>query len=625
MNIQASGIFSLFSGAEGLDKLQSQLSLDPALSEEFASALVNQIKQIQQLQTSPGAAEQGAFDFSQLQDIAAFFGKQLPNSKIGTGSDIDLDGTLQSLSAVLANLEIDAKSASDKKNISPLTPVILQDDIEADDTTIAAVDLLKESVLDEVDNDVLLAATRWMQDGGAEMTANEGGALGKATAEALLNSNEQGQENDFELPVAVVEKLPELMKAFYQNVIQKDGASVEHSSEISASVQTALEQEGQAADNLPVLDELHALAAAQWRQINQTREQVNIDSSEWKTAADAGQSTLEKTAAQLNMLEAQKKPPELPPEQVKQMFRQMINQLPDQVSKELFEQYASQASVDELKQVVGEIIKPLPEKTLKQLVAQLPLEESANREPPVLNNFAPKAKVETEPENIGQTKTLLANAEDALLNFDKKTLDGDLNPLKMATDAPVEKIGAKSGTELPIPTNQLQASEPKSVQAKAEVLAMTKHFASPQWSQELSERVIWMHKQELPTAQLNLNPKHLGPVSIRVEVNQDQTNVNFSAQHAVVKEAIEAAIPRLKEMFSAQQLTLVEVNVSQHQSEQKSSQNPFLGQGEGRSSGQQAHGELNEQESQAQTATAIIDEIEAGRAISGQGILSIFA
>jgi flagellar hook-length control protein FliK len=158
---------------------------------------------------------------------------------------------------------------------------------------------------------------------------------------------------------------------------------------------------------------------------------------------------------------------------------------------------------------------------------------------------------------------------------------------------------------------------------KAEIPPMTKHFAHPEWNKEIGERVIWMHKQEIPSAELRLNPRHLGPVTIKIDMTQEQASISFIAQHAAVKDAIEAAIPRLREMFSAQQLNLADVNVTQDDSSQKHSRG-FDQMGNGSGKGGNNAGEMPENEVHDH-AMDIVEEIEAGRAIASNGILSIFA
>lgn len=83
------------------------------------------------------------------------------------------------------------------------------------------------------------------------------------------------------------------------------------------------------------------------------------------------------------------------------------------------------------------------------------------------------------------------------------------------------------------------------------------------WGESLGHRVLWMVKQERQVAELQLNPPHLGPLELRVTVDRDEASVAFSTQHAMVRDALEAALPRLREMLGASGLTLGEVNISQ--------------------------------------------------------------
>ncbi len=152
--------------------------------------------------------------------------------------------------------------------------------------------------------------------------------------------------------------------------------------------------------------------------------------------------------------------------------------------------------------------------------------------------------------------------------------------------------------------------------------AMFKHLTDPAWNKELGEKLIWMHKQAIPSAELRLNPEHLGPVVIKIDVSQDQASVAFTTQHAAVKEAIEAAIPRLREMFSGQQLNLADVNVSQQQSGQRQAASDFFQMGGDRDGNSAA--DLDADENGSETRN-LVDEIEAGRAIASNGLLSIFA
>ncbi|MBI5462681.1 MAG: flagellar hook-length control protein FliK [Gammaproteobacteria bacterium] len=86
----------------------------------------------------------------------------------------------------------------------------------------------------------------------------------------------------------------------------------------------------------------------------------------------------------------------------------------------------------------------------------------------------------------------------------------------------------------------------------------------PGWDQALGERMMWVVNNKFQGVELKLNPAHLGPIEVRVQMHNDQAQVSFVAQHAPVREALEAALPRLREMFGANGFNLGDVNVSQH-------------------------------------------------------------
>jgi len=96
------------------------------------------------------------------------------------------------------------------------------------------------------------------------------------------------------------------------------------------------------------------------------------------------------------------------------------------------------------------------------------------------------------------------------------------------------------------------------------VLSLDTPMSHSRWGQDFNQRVQWVVKQSMSGAQIRLNPQHMGPVEVRIQVNNDQTTISFTAQHGATREAIDAALPRLREMLSQQDVNVVDVNVSQH-------------------------------------------------------------
>ncbi|HHH48757.1 MAG TPA: flagellar hook-length control protein FliK [Gammaproteobacteria bacterium] len=86
----------------------------------------------------------------------------------------------------------------------------------------------------------------------------------------------------------------------------------------------------------------------------------------------------------------------------------------------------------------------------------------------------------------------------------------------------------------------------------------------PGWSAELGQRMMWLANQEIREAKIQLNPRHLGPIDVRIVYSEaQQVSVSFSAQHPAAREALDAALPRLREMFEQQGLNLADASVSQ--------------------------------------------------------------
>lgn len=97
------------------------------------------------------------------------------------------------------------------------------------------------------------------------------------------------------------------------------------------------------------------------------------------------------------------------------------------------------------------------------------------------------------------------------------------------------------------------------------------------WGRVMSSRVVWMAREGVQQAELRLNPAHLGPVEVRLSMQNEQTSVTFIASNAAARDALEQALPRLRESFAENGLALNHAEVShQQQSSQGSEQDEQL-------------------------------------------------
>lgn len=84
----------------------------------------------------------------------------------------------------------------------------------------------------------------------------------------------------------------------------------------------------------------------------------------------------------------------------------------------------------------------------------------------------------------------------------------------------------------------------------------------PAWDTMLSEHVKILANSKFQNAEIRLTPAEMGPLRVQLTIEDGVANVSFQAQHAVTREAIELAMPKLREMLAENGLTLNQANVS---------------------------------------------------------------
>jgi flagellar hook-length control protein FliK len=85
---------------------------------------------------------------------------------------------------------------------------------------------------------------------------------------------------------------------------------------------------------------------------------------------------------------------------------------------------------------------------------------------------------------------------------------------------------------------------------------------SQAWDQQLGQKVVWMVAGGDQSATLTLNPPDLGPLQVVLNVSNDQASASFTAAQPEVRQALENALPKLKEMMSEAGIQLGQASVS---------------------------------------------------------------
>lgn len=91
---------------------------------------------------------------------------------------------------------------------------------------------------------------------------------------------------------------------------------------------------------------------------------------------------------------------------------------------------------------------------------------------------------------------------------------------------------------------------------------LTPHVGTQAWDQAVGQKVVWMSAGGQQSASLTLNPPDLGPLQIVLNVNNSQASATFIAPHAEVRQALEAAMPKLREMLDNAGIQLGQADVS---------------------------------------------------------------
>jgi flagellar hook-length control protein FliK len=86
---------------------------------------------------------------------------------------------------------------------------------------------------------------------------------------------------------------------------------------------------------------------------------------------------------------------------------------------------------------------------------------------------------------------------------------------------------------------------------------------SPRFAEEVGARLQWIAEQQGGEATLRISPDGLGPVEIRLKLDGDRVELGFTATQQETRQALQDALPKLREMLAQQGLQLGHADVGQ--------------------------------------------------------------
>lgn len=179
-----------------------------------------------------------------------------------------------------------------------------------------------------------------------------------------------------------------------------------------------------------------------------------------------------------------------------------------------------------------------------------------------------------------------------------------------------QALAAANDTPLPGSAGPAHAAAPPAAAtaaSNAQALTLATPVRDAAWGADFAQKVVWLASSDKQSAQLTLNPPQMGPIEISLNLSKDSATAVFVSPNAEVRNAIESALPKLREMLAGVGIELGQANVSSESFRQQSAPD------EGRSGATRWQGDAAILPADTRGSTRV-----AGQA-SGLGLVDTFA
>ena len=169
------------------------------------------------------------------------------------------------------------------------------------------------------------------------------------------------------------------------------------------------------------------------------------------------------------------------------------------------------------------------------------------------------------------------------------------------------------------PSNFQTIAQQVVAHASQEQIQQSEHLApnvgTRAWDQALGQKVIWLVAGGQQSAELTLNPPDLGPLQVVLKVSDDRLTADFSANRAEVREALESALPKLRQILNDAGIQLSGFSVNSQASQQ---QNQFT-------QDQSPHSLRRAANSETDTSASSVSNVTQPKFITKVGLVDTFA
>jgi flagellar hook-length control protein FliK len=162
-------------------------------------------------------------------------------------------------------------------------------------------------------------------------------------------------------------------------------------------------------------------------------------------------------------------------------------------------------------------------------------------------------------ENPESLRSMLTQRESAGLGFIEQVPMSKSAPngLSLGTSALNANVGVVGGASTVIEAASSSFSSVKSALTTIEI-----PLGDSRWSGAVAQRAVVAIQQGLQQAQITITPAQLGPIDLQLQLQDEKASVTMISPHAAVREMLESATPRLREMLEQQGFSLEQSLVS---------------------------------------------------------------
>ncbi len=160
--------------------------------------------------------------------------------------------------------------------------------------------------------------------------------------------------------------------------------------------------------------------------------------------------------------------------------------------------------------------------------------------------------------------TQAAAAETPLPGFSPAAAERGIASIEAAAPAPLAALNA---------VQSLTGAQPPTAPAATIATPVLSQPADPAkgYDDGFSSHVAWLAGQRIGQAEIRVVPEHLGAIDIRLQLDGNNVRAEFHSTQPEVRQALEASLPRLRDMLGMHGLQLAHAGVGQGQGGQRQS------------------------------------------------------